>query len=99
MSYKPTNLPGYFLYNRWDPLTHALFIQAIELQPLGCRRARGPRPGNPLNGIQGMDEDAICAREESIFERRVLDWYKKGETRRVHAPTESAMLRQEEAVR
>lgn len=41
-------------------LTHALFIQAIQLQPLRGRRARGSRPGNPLHGIQGMDEDAIC---------------------------------------
>jgi hypothetical protein len=43
-------------------LTHTLLIQAIQLQPLSRRRARSPRPGNPLDRIQGMDEDAICAR-------------------------------------
>jgi hypothetical protein len=40
-------------------LTHALLVQAIELQALGGGRARGPRPGNPLHGIEGMDEDAV----------------------------------------
>jgi hypothetical protein len=40
-------------------LTHALLVQAIELQALGGGGARGPRPGNPLNGIEGMDEDAV----------------------------------------
>jgi hypothetical protein len=40
-------------------LTHALLVQAIELQALGGGRARGPRPGNPLNSIEGMDEDAV----------------------------------------
>lgn len=41
------------------PRTHALFVQAIELQPFRRRGSRGPRPGDPLDGVEGMDEDAI----------------------------------------
>lgn len=43
-----------------DKPTHALFVQAVQLQALRSGRAGSARPGNFLDGVQGMDEDSIC---------------------------------------
>lgn len=88
----PPSLTGVPQRRKEAKLTHTLLIQAIELQPLRRRRTRSARPGNPLHGVQGMNEDAICS---AIHQSTV---YHTAKTRDPHVPTESDMLATEEAV-